>query len=513
MIICHPLKLIFIKTKKVGGTSFEMALSSFCDAESVITPITPNDEAKRVELGYRGAQNYKAQTWPDGSRSKAEFYNHMPAALIRAQVPKGIWDSYRKVTIWRDPYDAAISRYYWEELERAGISFGDFTNVYRHMLQENRRIAPLEGANAPDVFLRYEHLEEDIAALGIAGLWERFSALSAKGGLRPKAGAEPQAVYQAFPQAADIIEEQCQGEIARFGYPRPVAKAASAPVQDSGASQFIFTLSAGRTGTAWLAELIKVNLQMPSVHEPLGIGDFGKTMPEIRHMRTFNTVGMDGLLCDFWERKLAGLQAPYAESNHTLGKCGLIEALAESSLCAASTVVILRRDLAKQSASYVVRGDFKNITIPWQWYLDRNYPNVIVSPDQMKPLGEVGYALWYAMEMAARQAYYQLLYGNRVHFVEAQLEDATKPEGAARLLAALGYDGPVTLPPKKNAMTADAEMMAALTAEYRTLLARLNFDPLALAARYIEAGRRLDTPPVPRLPAAPAPAPAQAVPA
>ncbi len=39
MIICHPLKLIFIKTKKVGGTSFEVTLSSFCDDDSIITPI------------------------------------------------------------------------------------------------------------------------------------------------------------------------------------------------------------------------------------------------------------------------------------------------------------------------------------------------------------------------------------------------------------------------------------------------------------------------------------------
>jgi len=39
MIICPPLKLIFIKTKKVGGTSSEIALSSFCDDDSIITPI------------------------------------------------------------------------------------------------------------------------------------------------------------------------------------------------------------------------------------------------------------------------------------------------------------------------------------------------------------------------------------------------------------------------------------------------------------------------------------------
>jgi hypothetical protein len=53
VIICHPLKLIFMKTKKVGGTSFEIALSSFCDDDSIITPISPADEQIRAGLGYR----------------------------------------------------------------------------------------------------------------------------------------------------------------------------------------------------------------------------------------------------------------------------------------------------------------------------------------------------------------------------------------------------------------------------------------------------------------------------
>ena len=74
MIICHPLKLIFIKTKKVGGTSFEIALSSFCDASSVITPISGADEQTRASLGYPGPQNHQTQIWPDGTETEAQFF-------------------------------------------------------------------------------------------------------------------------------------------------------------------------------------------------------------------------------------------------------------------------------------------------------------------------------------------------------------------------------------------------------------------------------------------------------
>jgi hypothetical protein len=62
MIVCHERKIIFVKTKKVGGTSFEIALSKFCGPNCIITPITPADEDLRKSLGFRGAQNYTIDT-------------------------------------------------------------------------------------------------------------------------------------------------------------------------------------------------------------------------------------------------------------------------------------------------------------------------------------------------------------------------------------------------------------------------------------------------------------------
>ncbi|MEY8802720.1 hypothetical protein AB9K35_20815 [Leisingera sp. XS_AS12] len=219
-------------------------------------------------------------------------------------------------------------------------------------------------------------------------------------------------------------------------------------------AHFYNHIPAGRTGTTWLVQFLGDNLNVASKHEPLGVLDFGSQMPEISHMRRFNTLGMDASMNTFWQNKLASLQAPYAETNHTLGKCGLIEALAESDLADRSTLIILRRDLAKQCASYVSRNDFQNITVAWQWYLDISYPNIIVNPAILRPMGQIGWTLWYALEMEPRYAYYVLKFSDRINFVETRLEEATTPQGATRLLAALGHKAEPTLPPQTECRTA-----------------------------------------------------------
>ena len=85
----------------------------------------------------------------------------------------------------------------------------------------------------------------------------------------------------------------------------------------------IFTLSAGRTGTAWLSEFLAINLNCEALHESLGVEDFGNRMPDIEIMRSFNENGNNAIVKDFWKRKFSMLTSNiHIETNHTLGKCG-----------------------------------------------------------------------------------------------------------------------------------------------------------------------------------------------
>ena len=136
----------------------------------------------------------------------------------------------------------------------------------------------------------------------------------------------------------------------------------------------IFTLSAGRTGTAWLSVFFAINFNCDALHEPLCIEDFSNRMPDIKIMRSFNETGNNAIVKDFWKRKLSMLTSNmHNETNHILRKCRLIENISHTQLAEKSKIIILKRDIVRQCASYVMRHDFVHITTAWQWYLHPSY--------------------------------------------------------------------------------------------------------------------------------------------
>jgi hypothetical protein len=221
MIVSHTRRLIFIKTKKVGGSSFEIALSRFCGPDCVITPLGRGDETARRALGFRGAQNHEDTRWPDGTTSHGAFAAHEPAPSLKARIPPDIWQGYRKITIWRNPFDAAISRYYWRRRTLPDLDFGQFVLRFPELLSVNPEIAPLSGEARLDHYIAYENLEADLAAIGLGDVWDVFRTLNAKGQSRPADGATVPEIYARFPDAIAAVAAACADEIDHFGYAIP----------------------------------------------------------------------------------------------------------------------------------------------------------------------------------------------------------------------------------------------------------------------------------------------------
>ena len=212
-----------------------------------------------------------------------------------------------------------------------------------------------------------------------------------------------------------------------------------------------FTITAGRTGSAWLTSFLSANLNIQAVHEPLDINDFGVIMPDIKIMRNFNNFGNNELVQSFWIKKFSHIKNDvYAETNHTLCKCGLVENVILNGLEDVTTLIVLKRNIIKQCVSYIVRNDFQNITLAWQWYLHPTYAKKIINPEPFIKLGVLGLPLWYCYEMSARQEYYSQKFSNKVEMHHVALEDVTKKSGAQDFLKALGLNGVCKLPSPKN---------------------------------------------------------------
>ncbi len=183
MIVSHDHRFIFLKTRKTAGTSVEISLSRYCGPMDVITAISPADEFERLRLGQAPRNYYVAEhdipSTPDITpeqmndylnkvKLQRKFYNHMPAREIKERVGKTIWNSYFKFTIERNPFDRAISQYYWED--RNG-DVGSLDNFFRMKLyQPNYPIYSIDNNTVVDAVINYDTLEN-----GLRNVCQRIS--------------------------------------------------------------------------------------------------------------------------------------------------------------------------------------------------------------------------------------------------------------------------------------------------------------------------------------------------
>jgi len=232
ILLKHP-KVLFLKSRKTAGTSFEIALSKFADENSVITPITLEDENTRQTLGFKGPQNYlmsKAERliYPQPSNLKNfKFWNHIPAKFVKERLGADEWSKSFKISIVRNPYDRAVSRYFWDK-KSVSWSTDDFENYCVSIWErfaENLEQYFIDRIEIIDFYIRYESIQQDIVELeerfpALLGLREIFSNLRAKGHYRPQ-HASTSEIFSRTQTAKQLISKICRFEIEKFGYQCP----------------------------------------------------------------------------------------------------------------------------------------------------------------------------------------------------------------------------------------------------------------------------------------------------
>jgi len=227
MLISHRHRFIFLKTQKTAGTAIEIALRGVMDPGDVITPISRADERINRALGQLGPRRFRAplQHYRSGDlwrvlsrgRLKKRFYNHMPAAAVRAELPEAVWCDYLKISVERNPFDKAISSYYWRtRRQRQPISLAAYLQSCPSGELSNWPVYTIDDQVVVDVMLRHEHLEQDLAALAERLRLERPLQLPVQ---RPKGQIrKDRRPWQEVldPEGERRIRQVCARELAAF---------------------------------------------------------------------------------------------------------------------------------------------------------------------------------------------------------------------------------------------------------------------------------------------------------
>jgi hypothetical protein len=240
MIICHRHRFIFIKTRKTAGSSIEIALSRACGEGDIVTPLSVDrgeEELRRSEGGVGPANYRKPVAAHRGIREwrrlllrgqRASWGPHTTAGEVRGLVGEDTWNRYLKLSVERNPWERALSRYWWqrqrwEEKNRQGFpalsEYLAWLEMHKPHWISNWSHYAIGETIAVDRVLLYEDLRVQLRALendlGLETDRLQLPEKRAKGGFR-----QDTRPYQELLSNADRdrIARLCHREIAAFGY-------------------------------------------------------------------------------------------------------------------------------------------------------------------------------------------------------------------------------------------------------------------------------------------------------
>lgn len=203
----------------------------------------------------------------------------------------------------------------------------------------------------------------------------------------------------------------------------------------------LFTITQGRTGTMYLADLIRANTDIDAVHEHLFYGCYEKDTPGPEIMHEYNTHGNSAKVKAFWKKKLDGLPSDYVETSHLSAKAGLVENAPKG-----SKFVILERDMGAVVKSMKDRGDYMNVGNVWMWYLA---PDYAMNRTEYKKQTDV--FEWYYKEVQARAEHFEKEFPEH-EYLRITVDELNEEKGVKKLLKFMGIKpkGDIVIPPKSN---------------------------------------------------------------
>lgn len=219
--------MLFLKPKKVAGTSFEIALSVSASAQDIVTPISLEDEL--IRLDYQGQMPINWSRQPElestyvslvqqiqqlknldvvsdeirtrrgllknliNIKGHRLYYNHIKPDQIKLNFGNDNFDNALKVTITRHPYEQIVSQAYWlsQAKHRREIPLKEIVDDLLNDPAPNTPYYFDGSQKLCDVYIKMENFETDVKKLenqiGIK-IWDYLPITKKSGsGSRPKA--------------------------------------------------------------------------------------------------------------------------------------------------------------------------------------------------------------------------------------------------------------------------------------------------------------------------------------
>ena len=226
MIVSHRHRFIFLKTKKTAGTSVEVLLSKYCGSEDIVTKVVPEEDG-HLPRNWQGRGNVLTDLQsmsPKWHRSilrrwffGEQFFNHMPAELVKHRLGEEVWSSYFKFTIERHPLEKTRSHFLMLRARSGGrLSLEEYFR--RGRFCTNYPIyTDKQNAIAVDKVLKFENLEgelqETLVKLNVEH--ESIELPRAKSSYRARADHGP-VVFTS--KQLETLRKAFEWETAHFGY-------------------------------------------------------------------------------------------------------------------------------------------------------------------------------------------------------------------------------------------------------------------------------------------------------
>ncbi|MEM6618320.1 MAG: sulfotransferase family 2 domain-containing protein [Pseudomonadota bacterium] len=213
MIVSYGRRYIFIHIPKTGGTSLALALESRAMADDVMVGDTPKARRRRRRV----------RDVPTSGR----LWKHSRLGDIYGLVDQDQIDNFFVFTLIRNPWDRVVSYYHWLRCQDFAhpmvglaqrLDFPDFLadpGVARSFKNDaaGSYVTDRLGQEKCDLFLRLEHLDQDVARLE--------DALGVSVAPLPHANRSSRAGdYRSYYSDADAarVEALFAADVARFGY-------------------------------------------------------------------------------------------------------------------------------------------------------------------------------------------------------------------------------------------------------------------------------------------------------